>query len=85
MKGNKRTYLLLAALFFCSSLALYEDEIGLNDWYIQGLGRINHIGFGLQGQKNRIIVSTEENVIASLKLNSDLEWRQPLSEQYTQE
>lgn len=40
--------------------------------YIQGLGRINQIGFGLQGQKNRIIVSTEENVIASLKLNSDL-------------
>jgi hypothetical protein len=34
MKGNKRTYLLLAALFFCSSLALYEDEIGLNDWCV---------------------------------------------------
>jgi len=83
MKGNIKAYLLLAALFFCSSLALYEDEIGLNDWYIQGLGRINHIGFGLQGQKNRIIVSTEENVIASLKLTSDLEWRQALSEQIT--
>ncbi|WOL17489.1 ER membrane protein complex subunit 1 [Canna indica] len=62
------------------STALYEDQVGLADWHQKYIGKVNHAVFHTQktGRK-RVIVSTEENVIASLDLRTgDIFWRHVL-------
>ncbi|XWS72553.1 hypothetical protein CRYUN_Cryun02cG0049600 [Craigia yunnanensis] len=79
-----RYFLILFLLFFFSSLipilALYEDQVGLLDWHQQYIGKVKQAVFHTQktGRK-RVVVSTEENVIASLDLrHGEIFWRHVL-------
>ncbi|GMJ07672.1 hypothetical protein like AT5G11560 [Hibiscus trionum] len=72
---------LLFALCFNSSLtpvlSLYEDQVGLMDWHQQYIGKVKQAVFSTQKTgRRRVIVSTEENVIASLDLrHGEIFWR----------
>ncbi|KAK6912729.1 Pyrrolo-quinoline quinone repeat [Dillenia turbinata] len=71
-------------LLFCSSLipsfALYEDQVGLMDWHQQYIGKVKDAVFHTQkAGRKRVIVSTEENVVASLDLrHGQIFWRHVL-------
>ncbi|RAL52421.1 hypothetical protein DM860_007278 [Cuscuta australis] len=75
---------LLIFLFFFSSaytvLSLYEDQVGLIDWHQRYIGKVKHAVFHTQkAGRKRVVVSTEENVIASLDLrHGDIFWRHAL-------
>ncbi|CAA7039768.1 unnamed protein product [Microthlaspi erraticum] len=77
-----RVYLLFL-LFLSSailSFSLYEDQVGLMDWHQRYIGKVKHAVFHTQktGRK-RVIVSTEENVVASLDLRlGEIFWRHVL-------
>ncbi|KDP34198.1 hypothetical protein JCGZ_07769 [Jatropha curcas] len=63
-----------------STLSLYEDQVGLMDWHQQYIGKVKDAVFHTQktGRK-RVVVSTEENVIASLDLrHGEIFWRHVL-------
>ncbi|KAM7277484.1 hypothetical protein ACFE04_019350 [Oxalis oulophora] len=75
----------LVLLVFLSStlpiLSLYEDQVGLMDWHQRYIGKVKHAVFHTQktGRK-RVVVSTEQNVIASLDLrHGDIFWRHVLA------
>ncbi|XWS17725.1 hypothetical protein CRYUN_Cryun33cG0091800 [Craigia yunnanensis] len=79
-----RSFLILFLLFFLSSprpiLSLYEDQVGLMDWHQQYIGKVKQAVFHTHktGRK-RVVVSTEENVIASLDLrHGEIFWRHVL-------
>ncbi|KAL2346918.1 hypothetical protein Fmac_000918 [Flemingia macrophylla] len=60
--------------------SLYEDQVGLMDWHQQYIGKVKHALFHTQktGRK-RVLVSTEENVVASLDLRrGEIFWRHVL-------
>uniref|UniRef100_A0A2P2LBZ4 Uncharacterized protein MANES_03G061800 n=1 Tax=Rhizophora mucronata TaxID=61149 RepID=A0A2P2LBZ4_RHIMU len=61
--------LLLLVSTVCPSFSIYEDQVGLMDWHQQYIGKVKHAVFHTHktGRK-RVVVSTEENVIASLDL-----------------
>ncbi|KAK8553525.1 hypothetical protein V6N13_062327 [Hibiscus sabdariffa] len=72
---------LLFLLCFYSSLSpvlsLYEDQVGLMDWHQQYIGKVKQAVFSTQKTgRRRVIVSTEENVLASLDLrHGEIFWR----------
>ncbi|CAH9145300.1 unnamed protein product [Cuscuta epithymum] len=75
-----RPFLLLFLVFFSSaytSFSLYEDQVGLMDWHQRYIGKVKHAVFHTQkAGRKRVVVSTEENVIASLDLrHGDIFWR----------
>ncbi|GAV88692.1 DUF1620 domain-containing protein/PQQ_2 domain-containing protein [Cephalotus follicularis] len=76
-----RVFVLL--LFFSSTIptfSLFEDQVGLMDWHQKYIGKVKHAVFHTQktGRK-RVVVSTEENVIASLDLRrGEIFWRHVL-------
>ncbi|TYH35998.1 hypothetical protein ES332_D13G234400v1 [Gossypium tomentosum] len=79
-----RSFLILFILFFFSSLnpilSLYEDQVGLVDWHQQYLGKVKQAVFHTHktGRK-RVVVSTEENVVALLDLRQgEIFWRHVL-------
>ncbi|XP_058118771.1 ER membrane protein complex subunit 1 [Anopheles coustani] len=68
--------LLLAALSTCSGL--FEDQIGKFDWRQQYVGKIVHGAFDITSV-DRIIVTTESNVLAAISAKTgELLWRQVL-------
>ncbi|XVE53728.1 hypothetical protein DITRI_Ditri03aG0025800 [Diplodiscus trichospermus] len=78
------SFLFLFLFLFFSSLhpifSLYEDQVGLMDWHQQYIGKVKQAAFHTQktGRK-RVVVSTEENVIASLDLrHGEIFWRHVL-------
>ncbi|XP_042445968.1 ER membrane protein complex subunit 1-like [Zingiber officinale] len=73
-----RVFTLLLLSTFSS--ALYEDQVGLADWHQKYIGKVKHAVFHTQktGRK-RVVVSTEENVFASLDLRTgNIFWRHVL-------
>ncbi|XP_076263953.1 ER membrane protein complex subunit 1 [Rhynchophorus ferrugineus] len=59
------------------TLALYEDQVGKFDWKLSFVGKVKFVSL----EAKRIIVATEENVLASLNLkNGDIHWRQVLED-----
>ncbi|KAJ7555394.1 hypothetical protein O6H91_05G035400 [Diphasiastrum complanatum] len=62
--------------------ALYEDQVGMWDWYQQYIGKVTHAVFQTQGTgRKRVLVATDENVIASLNLRKgEILWRHALGE-----
>ncbi|KAJ8485685.1 hypothetical protein OPV22_018170 [Ensete ventricosum] len=73
---------LMILLLFSSTIstALFEDQVGLADWHQKYIGKVKHAVFHTQktGRK-RVVVSTEENVVASLDLRTgDIFWRHVL-------
>ncbi|KAI8547334.1 hypothetical protein RHMOL_Rhmol07G0187200 [Rhododendron molle] len=73
---------LLLLFLSCSppALSLYEDQVGLMDWHQQYIGKVKQAVFHTQkAGRKRVIVSTEENVIASLDLRrGEIFWRHVL-------
>ncbi|KAL8526206.1 hypothetical protein ACS0TY_015431 [Phlomoides rotata] len=82
MKMAIRVFLLLLIFFSssCPTFALYEDQVGLMDWHQQYIGKVKHAVFHTQkAARKRVVVSTEENVVASLDLrHGEIFWRHVL-------
>ncbi|CAJ1973877.1 unnamed protein product [Sphenostylis stenocarpa] len=77
-----RVFLILLLFLSSTNLgySLYEDQVGLMDWHQQYIGKVKHALFHTQktGRK-RVLVSTEENVVASLDLrHGEIFWRHVL-------
>nr|GMD26961.1 ER membrane protein complex subunit 1-like [Ipomoea batatas] len=77
--------LLLLFLIFSSAyttFSLYEDQVGLMDWHQRYIGKVKHAVFHTQkAGRKRVVVSTEENVLASLDLrHGDIFWRHVLGD-----
>lgn len=59
------------------TVALYEDQVGKFDWKRSFVGKVKYVSL----EAKRIIVATEENVLASLNLKTgDIQWRQILED-----
>lgn len=59
------------------TLALYEDQVGKFDWKRSFVGKVKFVSL----EATRIIVATEENVLASLNIKTgDIQWRQILED-----
>ncbi|KAL0905820.1 hypothetical protein M5K25_024258 [Dendrobium thyrsiflorum] len=71
--------LLLHSIISCG---VYEDQVGLADWHQRYIGKTKHAVFhSHKTGRKRVVVSTEENVIASLDLRTgDIFWRHVLGE-----
>ncbi|KAA8525277.1 hypothetical protein F0562_007132 [Nyssa sinensis] len=77
-----RVFLLLLLFLSSSNLtfSLFEDQVGLMDWHQQYIGKVKHAVFHTQkAGRKRVVVSTEENVVASLDLrHGEIFWRHVL-------
>ena len=73
-------YLFLSILLFSLTYCLYEDQIGLFDWRKSFVGKLNYVHFdGSAANNKRIIVSSEENVLAAINSRTgNLIWRRVL-------
>ena len=73
-------YLFLSILLFSITYCLYEDQIGFFDWKKRFVGKLNYVHFdGSAANNKRIIVSSEENVLAALNSRTgNLIWRRVL-------
>ncbi|TVU16923.1 hypothetical protein EJB05_32927 [Eragrostis curvula] len=74
--------LLLAGILAVACLAtlasaIYEDQVGLADWHQKYIGKVKQAVYHSQKSgRRRVVVLTEENVLASLDLRSgDILWR----------
>lgn len=57
---------------------LYEDQMGLFDWKQSYIGKLRHATFD---SMKRIIIATEENVLAAISLKTgEIAWRQVLED-----
>ncbi|XP_076656000.1 ER membrane protein complex subunit 1 isoform X3 [Halictus rubicundus] len=75
-------FLVLIGLFNLS-VCLYEDQIGKFDWKQNYVGKIKFASFDTVSTAKKIIVATEENVIAALNLKSgQILWRRVLEKGY---
>ncbi|VDM92988.1 unnamed protein product [Onchocerca ochengi] len=74
-------YSLWFATIFAAILAIHEDQIGKFDWHREYVGCVRELHMErLKGMKlPQIFVSTEANMIASLKASTgQIAWRQQL-------
>ncbi|XP_011867033.1 PREDICTED: ER membrane protein complex subunit 1 isoform X2 [Vollenhovia emeryi] len=91
-RGNLNRFLVNAPILQCLivlvslfnfSLCLYEDQVGKFDWRQNYVGRIKFASFDTVSTAKKIIVATEENVIAALNLKSgQILWRRVLEKGY---
>ncbi|XP_033226104.1 ER membrane protein complex subunit 1 isoform X2 [Belonocnema kinseyi] len=76
-------YLIVLFGLFNFSLGLYEDQVGKFDWKQNYVGKIKFASFDTVSTAKKIIVATEENVIAALNLKSgQILWRRVLERGY---
>ncbi|XP_017764681.1 PREDICTED: ER membrane protein complex subunit 1 isoform X2 [Eufriesea mexicana] len=76
-------YLIVLVGLFNLSLCLYEDQVGKFDWKQNYVGKIKFASFDTVSTAKKIIVATEENVIAALNLKSgQILWRRILEKGY---
>ncbi|XP_044011257.1 ER membrane protein complex subunit 1 isoform X2 [Aphidius gifuensis] len=76
-------YLFILFGLFHLSLGLYEDQVGKFDWRQNYVGQIKFADFDTVSTAKKIIVATEENVIAALNLKSGkILWRRVLERGY---
>ncbi|CAK9820665.1 ER membrane protein complex subunit 1 [Anthophora plagiata] len=76
-------YLIVLFGLFNLSLCLYEDQVGKFDWKQNYVGKIKFASFDTVSTAKKIIVATEENVIAALNLKSgQILWRRVLEKGY---
>ncbi|KAL3825828.1 hypothetical protein ACJIZ3_021857 [Penstemon smallii] len=77
-----RVFLLLLIFLSssCPTFSIYEDQVGLMDWHQKYIGKVKHAVFHTQkAARKRVVVSTEENVVASLDLrHGEIFWRHVL-------
>ncbi|KAK0181962.1 hypothetical protein PV327_000139 [Microctonus hyperodae] len=76
-------YIIILFGLFNLSLCLYEDQVGKFDWRQNYVGRIKFASFDTVSTAKKIIVATEENVVAALNLKSgQILWRRVLERGY---
>ncbi|XP_047343681.1 ER membrane protein complex subunit 1 isoform X1 [Vespa velutina] len=76
-------YLIVFISLFNLSLCLYEDQVGKFDWKQNYVGKIKFASFDTISTAKKIIVATEENVIAALNLKTgQILWRRVLEKGY---
>ncbi|KAL8107128.1 uncharacterized protein LOC141671051 [Apium graveolens] len=79
-----RVFTLLLLLFTSFNFAhcLYEDQVGLMDWHQQYIGKVKQAVFQThKAGRKRVVVATEENVVASLDLRrGEIFWRKVLGD-----
>lgn len=64
---------------FSIAYCLYEDQIGLFDWRKSYVGKLNYVHFDGSAVNKRIIVSSEQNVLAAINSRTgNLIWRRVL-------
>ncbi|KAK6736630.1 hypothetical protein RB195_019370 [Necator americanus] len=69
-------YCLICILLPEFSYALFEDQVGKFDWRLQYVGCPHKVHFDTWGKSDRLLMSTRENVFASLSANSgQIVWR----------
>lgn len=67
--------IILLSVLVNLSLGLYEDQVGKFDWKLSYIGKVKHAHIDAK----RVIVTTEENVLAALHLKTGhILWRQIL-------
>eukprot|EP00252_Welwitschia_mirabilis_P014894 TRINITY_DN32950_c0_g1_i1.p1 TRINITY_DN32950_c0_g1~~TRINITY_DN32950_c0_g1_i1.p1 ORF type:complete len:1002 (+),score=183.50 TRINITY_DN32950_c0_g1_i1:130-3135(+) len=73
---------ILVSTFLRPCSALYEDQVGVVDWHQQYIGKVKQSVFHTQKSgRKRVVVLTEENVIASLNLRKgEIFWRHVLAQ-----
>ncbi|XP_063985411.1 ER membrane protein complex subunit 1 isoform X2 [Diachasmimorpha longicaudata] len=77
--GQFIQYFIILFSLFNLSLCLYEDQVGKFDWKQNYVGRIKFASFDTVSTAKKIIVATEENVLAALNLKSgQIIWRRVL-------
>ncbi|OXU30919.1 hypothetical protein TSAR_001886 [Trichomalopsis sarcophagae] len=75
--------LILLFSLFNLSLCLYEDQVGKFDWRQNYVGKIKFASFDSVSTAKKIIVATEENVIAALNIKTgQILWRRVLEKGY---
>lgn len=82
--ANSRSIYILQILMFLIHFTsgLYEDQVGKFDWKRSFIGKVKYAKFDVK----RLIVVTEENVLASLNIKTgNIIWRQLLEDSRTQE
>ncbi|XP_011504565.1 PREDICTED: ER membrane protein complex subunit 1 [Ceratosolen solmsi marchali] len=76
-------YFIVLLSLFNLSLCLYEDQVGKFDWRQNYVGKIKFANFDNVSQVKKIIVATEENVIAALNIKTgQILWRRVLEKGY---
>ncbi|XP_015176654.1 PREDICTED: ER membrane protein complex subunit 1 isoform X1 [Polistes dominula] len=76
-------YLIVFISLFNLSVCLYEDQVGKFDWKQNYVGKIKFASFDTISTAKKIIVATEENVIAALNLKTgQILWRKVLEKGY---
>ncbi|XP_008550454.1 ER membrane protein complex subunit 1 [Microplitis demolitor] len=76
-------YLVILFGVFNLSLCLYEDQVGKFDWRQNYVGKIKFSSFDTVSAAAKLIVATEENVVAALNLKSgQILWRRVLERGY---
>ncbi|KAG8036512.1 hypothetical protein G9C98_003834 [Cotesia typhae] len=76
-------YLIILFGVFNLSLCLYEDQVGKFDWRQNYVGEIKFSSFDTVSAAAKLIVATEENVVAALNLKSgQILWRRVLERGY---
>ncbi|KAJ3694522.1 hypothetical protein LUZ60_010002 [Juncus effusus] len=78
MKAASVLGLLILVSVVGACFAIYEEQVGLADWHKRYIGKVKHAVFHTQKTgRRRVVVSTEQNLIASLDLRTgDIFWRQ---------
>ncbi|PIC49688.1 hypothetical protein B9Z55_008215 [Caenorhabditis nigoni] len=75
--SKMRLPLLVTIAFFASTSAIFEDQVGKFDWRKPLIGCPANLHFDKAGSKSdRLIISTEQSILASLVLNTgNIGWR----------
>ncbi|CAK9292518.1 unnamed protein product [Gordionus sp. m RMFG-2023] len=70
-------FILSLILYTQSTFTLYEDQIGKFDWHQNYIGFVTHVFVGkVLDSSKHIILATEQNILASLKLETgEIVWR----------
>lgn len=67
--------MLVSCLLIASTLGLYMDQIGQNEWTLSNIGKITSVELT---QNRKIAVSTDRGFLAVLRQNGTIEWRKLL-------
>lgn len=76
----KACCLLLLCVLLPPTLAIYEDQVGVFDWYKQSIGQPHSIAF-VPGRE-RFYAATDQNLLASVQTKAgSISWRRKYTDQ----
>lgn len=66
---------LVLAILVLSVLAIYKDEAGKYDWALMHIGEVVFADIILVKDRSRLLVQSSRGVLATLKMNGQVDWR----------